>query len=465
MSEYHARLPADIDLPSVPGPGHVNRQYPSFASQTLFPTLNNDRIRSYAAAYFATFNIIYPILDETHFLQETLPPLLSQGFRYGDASSVLVLFVLALGQLAIDSLTSPPIEIVDGIPSGICGGSAQRAPGLDIFNEGRARIGSLVLRGDVISVQVLLLQGTYFEANGCHVEYWRSIMEASMVCQLLVQSPTAPWASMDGDLLRRSFWACLIDGTFYHLDLDLPGTNLGTLIDKVRLPNFSKALGSSPWSGGNKAQSLMEFYFLAKVSLLRVLSRIHQAMMHCKYSLGALHLHHLSADVGDRFKHLRELARLQRPTLTRHPRAQPATRRVARPSTHRLAMVRRQLVRRTRGRPFGNPPCRLYRRADAPGWRNLPYTRRRRDPGRRAPRPLLLRPLHPRPALHLQGAALLRAYGRPGYGVLRVGAARGVPVADGAGARAAQEAPAAAPVYVDAEFYRAVDGAVDFAAA
>lgn len=279
MSDERSHLAAEIGMPSMPAQsGSVSLP---FATPTRFPMLTSDRIRSYAGAYFSTFNVVYPVLDEGLFRNETLPPLLADGFRYGDATSVLALYVLALGQLAIDSLTGAPIELVDGVPSGICGGTALQPPGLDIFNEGRARVGTLMLRGDIISVQLLLLQATYFEANACHVEYWRSIMEASMICQLLAQSPNAPWSTMTGDLLRRAFWTCVIDEDFYHIDLDLPRTGLGQLVDTIRLPNFSKALGSIGWTGGSKATSLVEFYFLSKVSLLRLISRVHQQIHYC----------------------------------------------------------------------------------------------------------------------------------------------------------------------------------------
>ena len=209
-------------------------------------------------------------------MNEVLPPLVRDGFRYGDAASVLTLYVMALGQLASDASTGPPIGLVNGIPSGICGGSADHPPGLELFNEGRARVGSLVVRGDIISVQVLLLQGTYFEANACHVEYWRSILEGSLICQVLAGDPNRSWTTLSADLLRRAFWTCVIDEEFYHLDLDLPRTNVGDLVDRISLPKFSEMLG--PGSAEGDRSNPLAFYFLAKVSLQRSIADIHQAV-------------------------------------------------------------------------------------------------------------------------------------------------------------------------------------------
>lgn len=280
LNELRSRLPIDFGLPSVSAsegstPGQTQR---SFAVGTFFPTLTVDRIRLYTDAYFSTFNAVYPILDERLFTSETLPPLLRDGFRYGDAPSVLALFVLALGQLANDSLTGAPVDIIDGQPSGICGGSASTPPGLDIFNEGRVRIGSLSPQYNIMSVQVLLLQAKYFEANSCHVEYWRSIVQASMICQIIAQNPGVPWQTPSGDLVRRAFWACLLDEDFYHLDLDLPRTTIGEISGEVSFPTFPKDRGQLDTASSDDMQDLLEFYFSAKISLQRVIKNIHDAV-------------------------------------------------------------------------------------------------------------------------------------------------------------------------------------------
>lgn len=217
------------------------------------------------------------------FIDETLPPLIAHGFHYGHIESVLTLYVLALGQLAIEASTGAPIGLVDGVPSGVCGGTARHPPGLDIFNEGRARVGSLVVRSDTTNVQILLLQGTYFEASARHVEYWRSVMEASMIGQMLAQESSRSWSFAADDLLRRAFWACVICEDFYHLDLDLPRTSIATLSDQVQLPNFVDALSSQDPAETGKVQRLPPFYFLAKISLQRVISEIHQCVQRCKF--------------------------------------------------------------------------------------------------------------------------------------------------------------------------------------
>ena len=171
----------------------------------LFPVLTSDRITKYTNSYFRTFNLLYPVLDHGLFMTNTLAPFLANGFGYGDASSVLALLVFALGQLATDGVSGAPITTVLGVSSGICGGTRRKPPGLESFNEARARLGSITFLCDPVSVQVQLLQASYFEANACHVEYWRSTMAASMACQVLAQRPGVQWPALRGDLIKRAY--------------------------------------------------------------------------------------------------------------------------------------------------------------------------------------------------------------------------------------------------------------------
>lgn len=142
MDNFAERLPADVGISSTP------LQDAPFGSGIHFPTLAADKVHTYALAYFNTFNVVYPVLHEGVFMKDVLPRSLSTGFHYGDSASVLTLFVLALGQLAAESLIGAPTKLISGQSSGICGGTADHPPGLEIFNEGRARIGSLVLCQD-----------------------------------------------------------------------------------------------------------------------------------------------------------------------------------------------------------------------------------------------------------------------------------------------------------------------------
>lgn len=280
LDDSQSGLPMITNLSSVPV--NENDLIPSFATRVYFTDLTTDRVQIYTSAYFSTFNAVYPIIDESLFMSQTLPTQMNNGFGYGDAPSVLTLLVLALGQLAVESLNEAPIATVDGEPSGICGGSVTTPPGLELFNEARARIASFKLIPDAISVQVLILQATYFEANACHVEYWRSIVEASMISCALSRGPRMQWTMLSGDLIKRAFWTCVLDEDFYHIDLDLPRTTISELVGTVSMPSFQRASWQSRSQRSEDDQSLYQFYFLSKIGLQRVITNIHDAVQHCK---------------------------------------------------------------------------------------------------------------------------------------------------------------------------------------
>ena len=276
IDRFGKELPFEVGLPLLrPGSG-ISGSY--CTTTKSFPGLNADMMKQLADSYFRTFNMLYPILDQSRFVNYVLPQVLTSGFKYGEAASVLVVLVFALGQIGLDGVYGTPLANLHGIPSGIRGGTATQPPGLDLFNEARARIGSIGLQSVLMYVQVHILQATYFEANACHIEFWRSSMTASLVCQLLIHYPHEPWSTLNGDLIKRVYWTCMINEDLYHLDLDSPRTGLREIADAINLPHFERPQEQLEFKGRTDDDSLLEYHFLAKIALTRVISRIYDAI-------------------------------------------------------------------------------------------------------------------------------------------------------------------------------------------
>lgn len=128
-------------------------------SRTGFPSLSMVDIHRLTDAYFNKFNIIHPILDRSTFDETMMKPLLHNGYQNGDPVSCVALLVLALGQVAIDGVYGQPIGYsTDGTPSGLRGGTVDKPPGLEIFNEARRRIGFVMNMCTLENVQIYLLQ-------------------------------------------------------------------------------------------------------------------------------------------------------------------------------------------------------------------------------------------------------------------------------------------------------------------
>lgn len=271
MSKHPDPLAYDVSLPYFPLNRNAREQGAS--SSVAFPTLTIQQIREQCEAFFNTFNVLFPLLNRDTFMNNTVAPLLRDGYSDGDINAVLALLVFALGQVAIEGVFERPVALVDGQPSGFRGGSVDRPPGLAIFNEARRRMGFVSSQTNLENVQILLLEAVYYESTARHLEFWRSTVAASMACQVLIKCKAIDWSSTEGDLIKRAFWTCVLSEDLYHMDLDLPRTGITNFEDEVPLPYFHDA--HDPPSGPlPEERSHFQYHFLAMIALRRLISRI-----------------------------------------------------------------------------------------------------------------------------------------------------------------------------------------------
>ncbi|KAG9232702.1 hypothetical protein BJ875DRAFT_513889 [Amylocarpus encephaloides] len=210
-----------------------------FVGMITFPALTRDMMDRLATAYFDTFNFIYPFMDRQNFTSDTLTRVHTEGFN-GDTDSVIALLVFALGELAIEGSRGNPIEVHQGRPSGVRGGTSSRPPGLALFNEARKRIG-FVLTG-----------------------------------QVLVTCSPIDSNSPRGDLIKRAYWHCAIMETDQYLELDLPGTGMIGLEDRVGVPSFNSPFCEADHRGNQSSH--FEAYYASQVALRRLCANLHHSI-------------------------------------------------------------------------------------------------------------------------------------------------------------------------------------------
>jgi hypothetical protein len=121
-----------------------------------FPDLDYNTMHELATSYFDLFNLIYPFMDRQNFILNTLAKVHSEGFGI-DAESVIALLVFALGELAEQGIRGDPIEIYNGRPRGLRGGTLEKPHGLGLFNEARSRLGYVIADMELQNVQIFLL--------------------------------------------------------------------------------------------------------------------------------------------------------------------------------------------------------------------------------------------------------------------------------------------------------------------
>jgi hypothetical protein len=245
----------------------------------LFHQYGEMAIKGYMDAYFCTFNKIRPILDQAFFVKEIELQLAPRSSSNRDTETVLLLLVIALGQLVYEGTAGASIEVFTRRTSGIRGGTALRPPGAICFEES-LRLWTLIpVSTSLLAVQVLLLQASFYESSARHWDFWESAAAASAVCERLIRQRSFHWKTSNGEMVKRAYWACVLDEGYYHQDLDLPESGILALQDDVPLPSFFRAIDEPPIAGIQATDSPKAYlYFLASISLKRLVDRIHDVV-------------------------------------------------------------------------------------------------------------------------------------------------------------------------------------------
>lgn len=271
MARHPRPLPADEGLPCV-SMNDVTQS--SRVPRVSFPTLSIQVVQRLTDAYFKTFNLLFPILDRDYFWNTIVNKLINQGYSDGDPDAVLALMVFALGQVADEGTKGSPINANANLTSGIRGGTADRPPGLAIFNEARRRLGFVVTQCELENVQILLLQAIYLESSARHIDFWRSTVAASNACQVLIKCQSIDWSTPMGDLIKRTYWSCVLCEDFFHLELDLPRSGISDLDNAVPVEYSHIAKGG----GKTDDRSHYQFHFVAMINLRILIARIHEVI-------------------------------------------------------------------------------------------------------------------------------------------------------------------------------------------
>jgi hypothetical protein len=281
-SDHLQSLPCDVGLECL--------ALDSSSRSGFFPSLTIQRVGELCAAYFSTFNTMFPLLILDDFKNNVVAKLLVHGYRDEDPESVLALLVFALGQLAIEGVFNSPADTGGGI-SGVPG-NPERPPGLDIFNEARRRIGILATQRTLTNVQIMLLQATYFEACARHADFWSSVTAASVACKYLIRGRPTDWSSMQGDLIKRAYWVCVLHERMLDIDLRISSTGIEDLEDQVPLPHFHELkprahrMAETPPGTGQPIDTVERhdyaYHFSALITLSRLLRRADDLIHGCE---------------------------------------------------------------------------------------------------------------------------------------------------------------------------------------
>ncbi|CAL3964274.1 unnamed protein product [Diplocarpon coronariae] len=261
-------LPLDASLQEQPFVGMQTQATRNAGGpRSTFPALTRDTMHKLTGAYFDSFNFLYPFMDRRTFESDTLAKVSSEGFD-DDVDSVIALMVFCLGEVALQSMTGTPIAEVNGLKSGIRGGSSNRPPGLALFNEARKCLGFVLCGHRLENVQIFSLVALYYQCCSRHADFWKMTAMASQACHILVTCNVIDWATPKGDLIRRAVWHCIVMETALHMELDLPLTGILDIGDRVGMPSFNTPFCESDHLG-NQATNF-EAHYASSLALRRL---------------------------------------------------------------------------------------------------------------------------------------------------------------------------------------------------
>jgi hypothetical protein len=269
-------------LPSMPSSAGYRISHPDHSTGTI---INTQAAQQFAEAYFNTFHLLHPFLDEDSYMDYTLPSFLNGSCASKDTHHVVALLVLALGQMGLQSIEGEPMHYHHGVASGIRGGSEALPPGIELFNEARRCIGFTMTGCTLENIQIFLLEAIYFEANAMHMDYWRCTVEASTTCEAMLRLGNIDWISHHGDMIKRVFWACVVNEDLYHMDLDLPESGVFVWEKNIAFPTFvARAIVTLQTPVARQKRLQCKLNYLAMLALRKLISHIHTSLRDSEFN-------------------------------------------------------------------------------------------------------------------------------------------------------------------------------------
>lgn len=219
-------------------------------------------VRELSDAFFATFNLMTPVLDRKVYFQHTLGTAINGGFGYG-ADSCIVLMVMALGCWGTQAVSARQSPLSNGHSD---------ENGLAFYNEARKRIGFLECDHSMEVCQVYLLSAVYLGQLVRPADCWSMLMRAG-TCSLKF------WSSPDGDdwtldMFSRLFWINVMLETVLTQELPgLPTSKIRDMEDQVPLPRFLQRFSTN----AAEDESFYHYHFLSQIAHRMFLTRVYNS--------------------------------------------------------------------------------------------------------------------------------------------------------------------------------------------
>ncbi|KAK9452939.1 hypothetical protein V1511DRAFT_123880 [Dipodascopsis uninucleata] len=224
--------------------------------------LDLSNVQPLVTSFFREVNPFFAIISPFSW-QSYYSIALSNGFRSGP-ESIIVLIVLALGE-------SSRRESISLVPKD------ERIPGYDFFSCAWPLISSAILSNTIENAQALMLATAYLIYLVRPVEAWTLLSITCAKLRVIVSlKPLAKMTHDNREHFERVFWNALIFESDILAEVDLPHSGIEMLEDQVGLPSgffISANVNNTTLPGTDDL-----WYFLAEISLRRLLNRVHHML-------------------------------------------------------------------------------------------------------------------------------------------------------------------------------------------
>ncbi|KAH8199777.1 hypothetical protein TruAng_006058 [Truncatella angustata] len=242
-------------------------------SNSMYPYLSPVDLDAILDSFQRTVNFWYPVLSRTQLENTRL--LVSQGLLESTdlVASCCAQLVMALGcagdvvgSLVHSEDTSANREEVEFR-------RARKAMG-ELYFDGALRAMHMVhSEMSCMAVQSLFFAALYFAYLRRPLQAWNYIHNTASKCLLLLSYPPVNEPDENQECLRRIFWACYILESDYLAELSaLPQSGIAQIESSVSLP------GSYATHADPDQTEHASLYFLACISMRRLLNRVHQLL-------------------------------------------------------------------------------------------------------------------------------------------------------------------------------------------
>ncbi|KAK2761152.1 hypothetical protein FQN54_001673 [Arachnomyces sp. PD_36] len=272
---------------------NLEKNRPSLPERTttgVRPYLAPADVRSIALAFQKNVNFWYPVMSHARVKQ--LETKVNGVNLEPGAGSCLAMLMMALGCASEAAVhTGSEIELDEAEHTG-----PSKSLGGKFFDVALTMIHFAHMETSAEATQCLFYMGLYLAFLQRPLQAWSFINSTATKCRLLLSYMPSETGSEDNECIRRIFWSCFILESDYLAELSaLPPSGIGEIESSVPLPGHFHTHESED------DQQQSSLYFLACISMRRILNRVHH-LLYAK-GTGAVFDHHRLPSVVNELDH------------------------------------------------------------------------------------------------------------------------------------------------------------------